>query len=105
MNKGRVIEIDNWYFGIDENNKITYNKADVFYGFDFYYTEYATLSQFKKLLMSGCTIFMYLNPDSDDGLWNHICSETDSFKGHLGMGIPKRYDYRIVYLNIKKIIN
>lgn len=102
---GRVIEIEKPYFGIDKNQKITYNKDEVIGGYDFYYTEYATLSQFKDLLMSGYTIFMYLNPDNDYGLWNHICSETDSFKGGLGSGIPKRYDYRIVCLNVKSIIN
>ncbi|HNI02882.1 MAG TPA: hypothetical protein PLO94_11050 [Chitinophagales bacterium] len=102
MKIGNLIEIEKPYFGIDKDYKITYNKDEITRE-DFYYVEYATLSDIKYLINQGVTVFYYPNPDSINGLWNHITSETDTFNGGLGSGVPRKYDYRIVAMEIKNV--
>lgn len=98
---GRLIEIEKPCFGFDKNGNMTYEKDKVVG--EYYQVSYANLNQIKYLINMGITIFYYPNPDSVNGLWNHITSETDTFNGGLGSGVPRKYDYRIVAMEIKNV--
>jgi hypothetical protein len=102
MRIGRLIEIEKPYFGVDKNGEITYERSEIEKD-DFYYVEYATMSNIKELLAEGYTVLYYRNPDRKNGLWNHMVSNTDAFEGHLGFGSPIVYDYKIVCLDVENL--
>ena len=100
---GQVIQIKKPYFGIDKNGEITYKREEITGHPDFFYVEYATLTQIKRMFAHGYCIMYYNNPNNKNGLWNKIVANSDVF-GQSEINVPKLYDYRAVFLNIKNMV-
>ncbi len=75
--EAKIIYIDRHYFGIDKNGEVTYDIEKMDRRRE---VSLITWSSYDMLIREGYTIYIYKNPNREDGLWRPICA--DSFLKH-----------------------
>ena len=73
--KAKIIYIDKWFFGFDENGEITYDEKKMDRRRD---VALMTWNNYNRIINEDYTIYIYKNKDREDGLWRPI--EESSFR-------------------------
>jgi len=64
--KAKIVYIDKWFFGFDKLGEIIYETGLMDKRRD---VEFITTSSFKRIVDEDSTIYIYKNPEREDGLW------------------------------------